>query len=176
VPLEAIRNGLRSYTTSFYQSPGRLNLLELGGYRVIVDYCHNVAGMEELVDFVRRLVPSHTIAMLAIPGDRRDEDIRHFAAIAATAFDEVVIREDANPRGRERGEVAGLLRESLLANGLPEDRITVVLDEIKAANTAMDRARPDDLVVLLADKPEAVWEAVVERSTEQWHEVAMPRD
>jgi cyanophycin synthetase len=83
-------------------------------------------------------------------------------------FDEVVIREDANPRGRERGEVASLLRDALIDNGVSTDRIAVVLNEVEAAGAALDRARPDDLVVLLADKPAQVWETAVERSARDW--------
>ncbi len=168
VGVEAIRNGLRSFSASFFQAPGRLNLLEVGGYRVIVDYCHNVAGMVEMVDFLRRMKPSHTIGMLAMPGDRRDEDMREFATLAAQVFNEVVIREDINRRGRAKGEVPGIIRETLLANGLEEANVDIVLSEIDAANAAMDRAKPDDLVVLLADKPAEVWEAVVQRSTRDW--------
>ena len=166
VGLEAIRNGLRSFSTSFFQAPGRLNLLEVGGYRVLVDYCHNVAGMEELADFIRRLVPTRTIGMISMPGDRRDDDIIRFGTIAAGVFNEVVIREDANPRGRERGEVAELLKATLIENGVGGDKITIVLDELEAARTALDHAIHDDLVVLLADKPAEVWEAAVERTSD----------
>jgi cyanophycin synthetase len=172
IPLDAIRNGLRTFTTSFFQAPGRLNLLEGGGYRVIVDYCHNVAGLQELAEFVRRMLPPRTVGMIAVPGDRRDEDIRAFGAIAADMFDEFVIREDTNPRGRARGEVAGILHETLLASGVEPERVSIVLNEIEAAGAALDLARPDDLVVLLADKPAEVWETAVARSSRDWSNVA----
>ncbi|MCO5177876.1 MAG: cyanophycin synthetase [Thermomicrobiales bacterium] len=165
LPLEAIRTGLRSFSTSFYQAPGRLNLLEVGGFRVIVDYCHNPHGMEELAEFIRRMMPSRTIGMIAVPGDRRDEDVKRFTEVAAPVFDEFVIREDTNPRGRERGEVADLITQTLYDNGVSEDRVSVVLNELEAAEAAMDHAKPDDLVVLLADKPAEVWELVVARTS-----------
>jgi cyanophycin synthetase len=165
VRLDAIRTGLRTFSSTFFQTPGRLNLIKVGGYQVLVDYCHNVPGMEEMADFLRRLTSQRTIASIAMPGDRRDEDIDAFGAIAASVFDEVIIREDANPRGRDRGEVADLLMRSLVRHGVPEERITIMLDEIDAANAAMDRARSDDLVVLLVDKPENVWQTVVRRAT-----------
>jgi cyanophycin synthetase len=164
VSLDHIRTGLRSFSTSFYQAPGRLNLLEVGGYRVIVDYCHNVGGIMELAEFVRRMQPTHALGVVAMPGDRRDEDIREFGAIAATMFDEYIIREDTNRRGRAVGEVAGLLKQTLVDNGVAAERIEIVLDEIEAANRAMDRARPDDLVVVLVDKPAEVWDVVAERA------------
>jgi cyanophycin synthetase len=172
VPLETIRTGLRSFSTSFFHVPGRLNLLEAGGYRVIVDYCHNVAGMQELSEFIRRLVPTRTIAMIAMPGDRRDEDIRRFGAIAAQTFDEVVIREDYHSRGREPGEVASILMQTLLENGVPDRRISVILNELEATSGVMDRASQDDLIVLLADHPDEVWEAVVSRTQTRQEELA----
>ena len=50
--LHDIRQGLRTFSTSFFQAPGRLNLLDVGGVRVVIDYCHNVDGMRQLADFV----------------------------------------------------------------------------------------------------------------------------
>lgn len=165
LPLEAIRTGLRSFSTSFYQAPGRLNLLEVGGFRVMVDYCHNPHGMAELADFIGRMMPSRTIGVIAVPGDRRDADVVRFTEIAAPVFDEFIIREDANPRGRKRGEVPELIKATLLDNGVSEDRISIMLDELDAATSAMDRAKQDDLVVLLADKPAEVWELAVARAS-----------
>ena len=54
--LHDIRQGLRTFTTSFFQAPGRLNLLEVAGTRVVIDYCHNVDGMRQLSDFVNRMM------------------------------------------------------------------------------------------------------------------------
>ncbi len=54
--LHDIRQGLRTFSTSFFQAPGRLNLLEVGGVRVVIDYCHNVDGMRQLADFVERMM------------------------------------------------------------------------------------------------------------------------
>ncbi len=53
--LHDIRQGLRSFTTSIYQAPGRLNVFDLDGVKVILDYAHNAAGLETLGDFVERL-------------------------------------------------------------------------------------------------------------------------
>ena len=46
------------------------------------------------------------IGVIGIPGDRRDEDQREYGAIAAGAFDEIIVREDKNLRGRAPGETA----------------------------------------------------------------------
>src|SRR5213080_3898481 len=91
--LHDIRQGLRTFSTSFFQAPGRLNLLEVGGVRVIIDYCHNVDGMRNLADFARRMNgdgsgngngrTGRAIGVIGMPGDRRDDDMREYGAYAA---------------------------------------------------------------------------------------------
>ena len=60
------RQGLRTFSTNYYLSPGRLNEVEVNGVNVIVDYCHNAPGMKMLGDFVDRvgdsLESSHDLA------------------------------------------------------------------------------------------------------------------
>jgi cyanophycin synthetase len=173
--LHDIRQGLRTFTTSFFQAPGRLNLLDVRGIRVVIDYCHNVDGMRQLADFVNRMMrepvakglnagasPSparggragRAIGVIGIPGDRRDEDQREYGAVAAGAFDEVIVREDKNPRGRKRGEtaanvVAGV--RAARADGGRAARADTILEELEAVRTAIGRASPGDLVVACVD-------------------------
>ncbi len=109
VQLEAIRHALRTFTASYFQTPGRFNLLELDGKRILLDYCHNVPGLESLVDLTQRMNPERTIAMIAMPGDRSDQDLDAFGEMAGKSFDKIVIREDDNRRGRKKGEIAGRL-------------------------------------------------------------------
>ena len=45
VSVENIRQGLRTFATSFYLTPGRLNVFDEYAFRVIVDYAHNPAAM-----------------------------------------------------------------------------------------------------------------------------------
>ena len=113
-PLHDIRQGLRTFSTSYYLSPGRLNEVEVNGVQVIVDYCHNAPGMRMLGDFVDRVGESlddhqragpkpSRIGVIATAGDRRDDDMRELGAVAAQHFDVVVVREDvgaARPRAR----------------------------------------------------------------------------
>ncbi len=171
--LHDIRQGLRTFTTSFFQAPGRLNLLDVGGVRVVIDYCHNVDGMVQLADFVTRMMeepvtkagrigPSgaalrtgRAIGVLGIPGDRRDEDQREYGAVAATAFDEIIVREDKNLRGRAAGETATNVIEGVRAAKGGGTSRTVraerILDEMAAVRTALRRAIPGDLVVCCVD-------------------------
>ena len=163
VQLEHIRQALRSFNSSYFQTPGRFNFLDVDGRRVVMDYCHNVAGLESMADFVQRLGAPHAIGMITMPGDRQDSDIRAFGELAAKTFDRLVIREDVNRRGRADGEIAALLRQTALDAGMADDRIQIVLEEIEAVNVAIEFAEREDLVVLLVDKPAAAWRELEKR-------------
>ncbi|MBC9957396.1 cyanophycin synthetase [Yimella sp. cx-51] len=163
-PLHDIRQGLRTFTTSYYLSPGRLNLVELNNAEVFVDYCHNPPGMEKLGEFVEAYVTQRQgateqrisrIGMIGAAGDRRDEDIRELARIAAQHFDVLIMREDENLRRRAPGEAAALLVEGAKeaqAAGARLRQIEVVLGELDAVRHAVLRANPGDVVVLCVDQ------------------------
>jgi cyanophycin synthetase len=164
VPLECVRDALRAFTTGFDQTPGRFNLLDIEGRQVVVDYCHNVAGLEAIADFVRRTTARQSVGVIAIAGDRRDEDVRAFGEVAGRTFDHVVIREHDDLRGRHPGEVARMLQEAVVAGGLPSGRAPIVLDEVEAVHAAIDLAAPGDLVVALVYRIPVVWESLMRRA------------
>jgi cyanophycin synthetase len=163
-----IRAGLRSFTTSYEVAPGRLNLFEVDGFRVLVDYCHNAAGMRMLGDFVDRLaeppkggdvIAHRRLGVIASPGDRRDKDVRELGQVAARHFDVLIVREDRNLRGREPGETAELVAAGVKAEmgrGARCRSLDVVVDEMAATKLALDRANPGDLVVLCADRVDEI--------------------
>jgi cyanophycin synthetase len=169
--LHDIRQGLRTFTTSFFQAPGRLNLVEVDGVRVIIDYCHNVDGMRALADFVNRMTESplggngqrsgRAIGVIGIPGDRRDEDQRDYGRLAAGAFDEIIVREDRNLRGRKPGESAANVLAGV--QGARENgearvrRAERILDEMSAVRAALRRAVSGDLVVMAVDDAVGVY-------------------
>jgi cyanophycin synthetase len=169
-PLHDIRQGLRTFATSYYLSPGRLNQLDVDGRTVIVDYCHNAPAMRMLGDFVDRLGdalgasseaarPSR-IGVVATAGDRRDDDMRELGEIAASHFDVIVVREDSRLRGRKRGQTAALITEGVeaaMATGSVRcRRVETVLDELEAVRHALAQSNPGDLVVLCVDKHKSV--------------------
>ena len=164
-PLHDIRQGLRTFTTSYYLSPGRMNLLDVHHVDVVVDYCHNAPGMRMLGDFVESysaqkagqadLAKASRIGMIGAAGDRRDDDIRELGMVAADHFDVIVIREDHRLRGREAGVAAQLVAEGIRARmaegGARCRQIEIVLEELDAVRHCMARANPGDLVVLCVD-------------------------
>jgi len=164
-PLHDIRQGLRTFSTSYYLSPGRLNEVEVNGVNVLVDYCHNAPGMKALGDFVDRvgegledtsdLAKPSRIGVVATAGDRRDDDMRELGSVAADHFDVLVVREDVALRGRERGATAELVAEGVrarMAEGARCKQLEIAVEEIDAVRHAMSRANKGDLVVLCVDQ------------------------
>ncbi|HSV40375.1 MAG TPA: cyanophycin synthetase [Nocardioidaceae bacterium] len=175
-PLHDIRRGLRSFSTNYYLSPGRLNEIDVNGIHVIVDYCHNAPGMLALGDFVDRygesldqssdLARPQRMGIIATAGDRRDEDMVELGAIAARHFDVLVVREDVSLRGRKAGETARLVAKGVkqsMAEGARCRSVDIVRDEVKAVRHAMSRANRGDLVVVCVDK-----HATVVQELENW--------
>jgi cyanophycin synthetase len=161
--LENIRQGLRTFTTDFFQTPGRMNFYNEHPFRVLLDYAHNAHGMEAMARTVRELnVNGRRIGVLAAPGDRRDEDIFDIARAAAPAFDFIILREDDNLRGRKAGESGAMVRRGLLEAGFPAERIsTEVYGEEEAIQRGLETAQPGDLLVIFGDKLERAWKQIV---------------
>ncbi len=162
IPVDSIRAALSTFTSSFEQSPGRLNVHDGHGFRVIVDYAHNPAGLSALGDLVNKLRPQYgrTIGMVSIPGDRRDEDIQAMGAIAARTFDDLIFREAPDGRGRASGAVLTLLSKGALDAGFAPERMRRVLHETDAVEASLRMARPGDLVALMPTAIDKVWQQV----------------
>ena len=169
-PLHDIRQGLRTFSTSYYLSPGRLNEIEVNGVNVIVDYCHNAPGMRMLGDFVDRVGDSldsgselgkpSRIGVIATAGDRRDEDMRRARRDRGAA-----LRRGGRARGRRPAATRQRARPpALVADGVRRameagrrcKQLEVILDEIEAVRHAMSRANRGDLLVLCVDQHPAV--------------------
>ena len=131
---------------------GRLERWDVDGVRVWLDFAHNPEGIAGLLDVVAGAGRQGRLAIiLGHAGNRRDEDICAVAHAAARYRpDRVVLKEiKGYERGRELGEVAGLMRAALLADGIAPAAIEFIPDEVSAARSVLDWARPGDVVVLL---------------------------
>jgi cyanophycin synthetase len=160
--LEDIRHGLRTFDSTFFQAPGRMNIYDEHPFKVILDYAHNPAAVKAMCDLVDRFEPEgRRIVVLAAPGDRRDEDIRDIAGIAAGHFDHFICRCDDNRRGRGADEVAVMLKNKLLEEGVNSDQIEVVPDEQEATSKALRMAEPGDLILVLADNIKRGWKQII---------------
>ena len=158
MPVDEIREGLRSFVPSSASTPGRMNVLRTARGLVVVDYAHNPAAVRALADFARRLEARRRIGVITMPGDRRDDDLRELGR-AAAGLDYVIVKEHpAYRRGREEGEVARLIAEGLDAGGLGPDRRETVLPEPEAVARALEMMEEGDVLVIVADDTAAVLE------------------
>ena len=143
-PLHDIRQGLRTFSTSYYLSPGRLNEVEVNGVNVIVDYCHNAPGMRMLGDFVDRVGdsseprttwPPSRIGIIATAGDRRDQDMRRARQIAAQHFDVGSSARTSRCARQRETRRPGRRGRPAKADGAPVQARRGHLDEIDAVRT-----------------------------------------
>ncbi len=167
VKLEEIRHGLRTFDTTFFQAPGRMNIYDEHPFKVIFDYGHNPAAVKAMVQVAENLdVDGHRILVLAAPGDRRDEDVREIARLCAGKFDRYLCRRDDHPRGRGPTEIPEMLRDELLAAGVAEEQVEAIPDEKEAIHRALTLGQPGDLLLIFADAIQRGWKQVIHFSPE----------
>jgi cyanophycin synthetase len=161
VSLDAIRQGLRTFDTSFFQAPGRMNVFSEHPFKVILDYGHNAHAVGVMTDLVRRMdVQNRRLVVLAAPGDRRDEDILDIADTVSGKFDAYVLKRDDGLRGRDGDEVPNMLAARLRANGIEDSRIHVIPDEQQAIDSALRMAATGDLLLIFGDALARCWKQI----------------
>lgn len=158
--IKDIRDGLLSFKTDLNDNPGRLNLLNIEGIKVLVDYGHNVAAMHSIIELVKKMRVKKVIGVIGVPGDRSDDNMIDVGFVAGKGFKQIVIKEDADLRGRKSGEVAELLKKGVIKSGLKEDKITIIKNEGSAVKEALLKANPEEMVVVFYEKLEVVMKAI----------------
>jgi cyanophycin synthetase len=162
IKLDAIRQGLRTFDTTFFQAPGRMNVYSEHPFKVLFDYGHNAHAVAVMADLAGRLdVTGRRIVVLAGPGDRRDEDLVAIADAVAGRFDHYICRRDDALRGRDGDEVPGILARALRAAGVPDAAISIIPDEQKAIDTALAMGRAGDLLLVFADALVRSWKQII---------------
>jgi cyanophycin synthetase len=166
--LDEIRHGLRTFNSTIFQAPGRMNVFDEHPFRVILDYGHNAAAIASISLLVDRLEPvGRRICVLAAPGDRRDEDILAIAEAAAGHYDQYICKADDHRRGRGEDEVPLMLRGQLMDSGVDDACIEIIPSEKQAVDTALSKAREGDLVVIFGDDIERCWKQVAGHQVEE---------
>jgi len=147
---DAIRSALATFGQHNSDNPGRASLFDVAGVRVLLDYAHNPHGMQALAMIARALPGARRGLVVGQAGNRDDESIRGLARSAwPIGVDHVVVKEmEAYRRGREIGEIPGILADEFRRLGLAENAIEYAGSEVDAVAKALDWARPGDLLVL----------------------------
>ena len=148
--LAEIRSGLMTMVQD--ENPGRCNLYDVDGYKVLIDFAHNPAAMAALFDMARAIPAKRRALCFGQAGDRTDDLIRELARDAwAIGLDNVIVSELATyHRGREHGDVFEIIRDELIKCGAADAQIQHFEEEMESFQAALGWAQPGDLVILLA--------------------------
>jgi cyanophycin synthetase len=176
IKLDAIRQGLRTFDTTFFQAPGRMNVYNEHPFKVLMDYGHNAHAVGVMADLALRLdVPGRRIVVLAGPGDRRDEDLRAIAEAVAGKFDHYIVRRDDSLRGRDGDEVPRIIAKALEAAGVAAASMSIIPDEQEATDAALRMGQAGDLVLVFADALTRTWKQITKFQPEDGMARATPR-
>jgi UDP-N-acetylmuramyl tripeptide synthase len=144
--------GLGQMHASVAESRGRMNRFSLpNGATVLVDFAHNPDGVRQVGRATANWPADRRTLLVGQAGDRTNQDLVELAAvIAELSPDQVVLKQmHRYLRGREPGEVVGLMRTALREGGYPIEQISIAADELSAVEQLLDTAQPDDLLLLL---------------------------
>jgi cyanophycin synthetase len=148
--IEEIRSALQTFIPSPATTPGRMNMFQFKNFQVLVDYAHNYTGLENLRKFIEKMDAKLKVGVVAGVGDRRDEDTIALGAIAAKTFDEIVIRQDKNLRGRTPDEIIELLTKGIQSVS-PGKKIKVIPKESEAIEYVIKNAKKGSLITICSD-------------------------
>ena len=147
---EDIRQALQTFVPSPALTPGRMNMFHFRNFSVMLDYAHNTHGLQAIGKFVSTVDASVKVGIIAGVGDRRDEDIISLGETAAKIFDEIIIRQDKNLRGRTEQEIIDLMTQGI-HNIDPAKKITVIRKETEAIDYAFSTAQKDSFIIITSD-------------------------
>jgi cyanophycin synthetase len=148
---------------------GRVNVFRMGHGYVVIDYGHNPAALRALCRMVAHWGDRNVTGVLAAPGDRLDSLIEESARALSCGLARVIVREDLDLRGREPGEVAGLLSRVLHEED-PQLRVDIVLDGIEAVAAAVETLQRGDVVIAFCDRVGEVTQWLLDHGAEPAHE------
>ena len=91
------------------------------------------------------------VGIISGTGDRRDDDIREIGRISAKNFDEIIIRQDKNLRGRTAEEIINLLVEGINESKTKDIPVTIMSNESEAIMYAYKNAKPGSFITIMCD-------------------------
>lgn len=150
IKIEDIKVGLESFIPSPSQTPGRINLFEFRDFTVLLDYAHNPAGLRALQKLIENMDGKPKVGIIAGIGDRRIEDNQEIGQVSAEMFDEIIIRQDKNLRGKKDTELIEMLKQGIESVDVNKP-LKIIPSEHEAITYAIKNAKKGSLIVLCSD-------------------------
>jgi cyanophycin synthetase len=157
---EKISQYLTEFIPSFETIPGRMNLMDVKNFKVLLDNAHNYdnfKGLKEFLSYFRE----EKIGVIDAAGDRSDEEIMKLGAVAAETYDEIIFYEGIDRRGRTEGEITSLLKKGAAANNFPEEKIQISLNPYEAWLSGLKKGKENTIVVILSAVPSETYQEIV---------------
>ncbi|TXD53427.1 MULTISPECIES: cyanophycin synthetase [unclassified Polaribacter] len=148
--IDDMKMALETFIPSATQTPGRLNLFKFKNFQILLDYAHNPSGMRALKQFTDNIEATVKVGIIAGIGDRRVEDNNEMGAIAAEMFDEIIIRQDKQLRGKTEEELIKMVKDGILSQD-PNKKIKIIPSEKEAILYAVKNVKKGALIVLSSD-------------------------
>ncbi len=147
---EDISLSLQTFIPSAAQTPGRMNIFEFKKFKVLIDFAHNASGYKGVEEYLHSVEATKKIGIIAGVGDRRDEDIKECAKIAARMFDHIIIRQEKHLRGRTEEEIINLIMEGISESGRTVTH-EIIPKEVEAIRHAINCAEEGSFITALSD-------------------------
>ena len=141
---------LQTFIPNAAHTPGRMNIFEFKKFKVLIDFAHNPTGYRGIEDFLQSVDATKKIGIIAGIGDRRDEDIKECASIAARMFDHIIIRQEKHLRGRSENQIIELIMEGIVESGRSVT-YEIINKEVEAIKHAIDNAEDGSFITALSD-------------------------
>ena len=158
ISFDIIEEAVGGFTCDAQVNPGRFNIYDMGEFKVVLDYGHNIDGYRVTIEGLEALNPSRLIGVIGVPGDRLDTHIFSIGKISGRSFDYIIVKEDKDLRGRRPLEVANLLHRGALSEGISEESIEIISDEKEALRKALQQAQSEDIIVVFFEEMEPLIE------------------
>lgn len=153
---EQVAQGLRTFLPGRSQNPGRMNMWELDGKLVVVDYAHNAESLHALLEVLVAVAKDDAQIWLLIgtAGDRTDEILEDFAEVGARGADQLGITEKEEfLRGRTAESMTEVLRQGAARGG--KSGVPVYPTELTGLQAYLTAAAPGDVVSVCAHEQRA---------------------
>ncbi|MFT6733015.1 MAG: cyanophycin synthetase [Polaribacter sp.] len=152
IKVKDIRSGLKQFTSTPEDNPGRGNLFKINGFKVILDFAHNEQGLSLMAETVNNMPAKRRLVLLCQAGDRSDELIKGLVKSALKANPDVLVICELEDylRGRKLGEMPKIIHKYAIELGMQEEQLLHAKNTIEGTRVALDWAENNDLILLLA--------------------------
>lgn len=167
ISMDIIKRAMSTFRPDVELNPGRFNIFDMGTFKVMIDYSHNIAGYTAVIRFMQKIKAKRLVGIIGMPGDRMDANLKEVGELCGRSFEKIYIKEDKDLRGREKGEVAAIFETSILGTGFKKENIEIIFSETGALEKAMLDAQPGDLIALFYEEFDPAVQLITKFKKEQ---------